>query len=160
VGRRCCWTASAAFGISIRLAISTTVIVVVDGPADPTLPFVVGYADSRLRYQLTRECHGTADAIRAGLAAARANVIVVTTPDGGDDLRQIDDLTRLVERGCAIAAASLPSYLRWYLFCFGPRLTMVSCGRRRRSCRSCAIATNSQLLLDWPDRTGERKRVA
>jgi hypothetical protein len=40
------------------------------------------------------------------MAAAAANVAVVTMADGCDDSRQIDDLARLVERGVAVAAAS------------------------------------------------------
>ena len=37
---------------------------------------------------------------------AQAPVVVVTMADGCDDPRQIDDLTRLVERGVVVAAAS------------------------------------------------------
>ncbi len=49
---------------------------------------------------------GPALAIRAGIAAASADVVVVTMADGSDDPGVIDDLVRLVERGCAVAAAS------------------------------------------------------
>jgi dolichol-phosphate mannosyltransferase len=122
------------------VTLSCEAIVVVDGLADPTLPFVTGYADAggdaRLRYQLTREGHGTADAIRSGLAAARADVIVVTMPDGGDDLRQIDDLVRLVERGCAIAAAS--RYGRGGQVAGAPRVRSIV---SRGACRSLQLFT-------------------
>ncbi len=112
------------------------VIVVVDGLTDPTMPYVTDYADPRLRYQLTREGHGTADAIRSGMAAARADVIVVTMPDGGDDLRQIDDLARLVERGCAIAAAS--RYIRGGQLAGAPRVRSIM---SRGACRSLQLFT-------------------
>jgi dolichol-phosphate mannosyltransferase len=49
---------------------------------------------------------GPANAIRYGFDAATAPVAVVTMADGCDDPRQIDDLTRLVERGVVVAAAS------------------------------------------------------
>jgi glycosyltransferase involved in cell wall biosynthesis len=136
-----CSAGNSITGVVDRLfeavTLSCEVIVVVDGLTDPTLPFVVGYADSRLRYQLTRECHGTADAIRSGLAAARARVIVVTMPDGGDDLRQIDDLTRLVERGCAIAAAS--RYVRGGQPAGVPLVRSIV---SRGACRSLQLFTN------------------
>jgi hypothetical protein len=49
---------------------------------------------------------GPANAIRYGIEHARAPVAVVTMADGSDDPRQIDDLTRLCERGVVVAAAS------------------------------------------------------
>ncbi len=49
---------------------------------------------------------GPARAIRAGFGAAVADVVVVTMADGCDDPQQIDQLTRLVERGVVVAAAS------------------------------------------------------
>lgn len=118
------------------VTLSCEVIVVIDGLTDPTLPYVNGYADPRLRCQLTREGHGTADAIRSGMAAARADVIVVTTPGSGDDLRQIDDLTRLVERGCAIASAS--RYVRGGQVAGAPRMRGIM---SRGACRSLQLLT-------------------
>jgi dolichol-phosphate mannosyltransferase len=49
---------------------------------------------------------GPANAIRYGIDHAKAAVAVVTMADGSDDPRLIDDLTRLVERGVVVAAAS------------------------------------------------------
>ena len=49
---------------------------------------------------------GPANAIRFGIDAALAPVVVVTMADGCDDPQQIDDLARLVERGVVVAAAS------------------------------------------------------
>jgi dolichol-phosphate mannosyltransferase len=118
------------------VTLSCEVIVVLDGLADPTLPYVTGYGDPRVRCQLTREAHGTADAVRSGMAAARADVIVVTLPDGGDDLRQIDDLARLVERGCAIAAAS--RYVRGGQLAGAPRIRGIM---SRGACRSLQLLT-------------------
>ena len=49
---------------------------------------------------------GPAQAIRFGIDSAKAPCAVVTMADGCDDPRQIDDLTRLIERGVVVAAAS------------------------------------------------------
>jgi dolichol-phosphate mannosyltransferase len=62
--------------------------------------------DPRLRVVVSSYGRGPAHAIRYGIHAARAPVAVVTMADGSDDPRQIDDLTRLVDRGVVVAAAS------------------------------------------------------
>ena len=91
---------------SIRL--SCEVLVVVDRAADPTVGVVEEYAEKEFRLSCLINTYGAgpANAIRYGMDAARADVLVVTMADGSDDSRQIDDLARLVERGVAVAAAS------------------------------------------------------
>ena len=91
---------------SVRL--SCEVLVVVDDPADPTAAVVAHYArgQPRLRCLVNSYEPGPANAIRFGIDAAAAPVTVVTMADGCDDPAQIDLLTRLVERGVAVAAAS------------------------------------------------------
>ena len=84
------------------------VLVVVDDPADTTVPVVGTYEcrDPRIRCLVNTYGRGPANAIRFGIDAAIAPVAVRTMADGCDDVAQIDDLTRLVERGVAVAAAS------------------------------------------------------
>jgi dolichol-phosphate mannosyltransferase len=84
------------------------VLVVVDDPADSTCPVVARLAERepRLRCLVNDYGRGPANAIRYGIDHAEAPVAVVTMADGCDDVRQIDDLVRLVERGVAVAAAS------------------------------------------------------
>jgi dolichol-phosphate mannosyltransferase len=84
------------------------VLVVVDAPDDATVPVVEKYAVEEPRLRLVLQTFGTgpANAIRYGIQAATSPVVVVTMADGCDDPRQIDDLTRLVERGVVVAAAS------------------------------------------------------
>ena len=91
---------------SVRL--SCEVLVVVDSPDDTTVPAAERYAEkeSRLRCLVNIYGRGPANAIRYGIDAATAPVVVVTMADGCDDARQIDELVRLVERGVAVAAAS------------------------------------------------------
>jgi dolichol-phosphate mannosyltransferase len=83
------------------------VLVVVDSEDDSTIPVVERRAGGeRLRAVVQSYGKGPANAIRYGFYTARAPVVVVTMADGCDDPRQIDDLTRLVERGVVVAAAS------------------------------------------------------
>jgi dolichol-phosphate mannosyltransferase len=84
------------------------VLVVVDTDDDTTVPVVDEYSlkEPRLRCLVNTYGRGPANAIRFGIAAAAAPVVVVTMADGCDDPRQIDDLARLVDRGVAVAVAS------------------------------------------------------
>ena len=90
------------------VTLSCEVLVVVDMPEDTTLPVVEDWAttEPRLRALVSTYGRGPANAIRFGIEHAAAAVAVVTMADGSDDPRQIDDLTRLVERGVVVAAAS------------------------------------------------------
>ena len=82
------------------------VLVVVDDPSDTTVPVVEGYGSTVVRIVLNTYGRGPANAIRFGVHAATAPVVVVTMADGCDDPRQIDELSRLVERGVVVASAS------------------------------------------------------
>lgn len=84
------------------------VLVVYDTPDDTTVPHLKEYADRepRLRPTLNTYGRGPAAAIRFGADQANADVVVVTMADGSDDPMQIDQLTRLVERGVVVACAS------------------------------------------------------
>jgi dolichol-phosphate mannosyltransferase len=120
------------------VTLSCEVLVVADSGRDPTLPAVMDYADRELRLGclLNHYGAGPANAIRAGIEAARASVIVVMMADGRDDPRQIDDLVRLVERGCAVASAT--RYSRGGQLAGAPRMRgFVS----RGACRSLQIFT-------------------
>ena len=85
------------------------VLVVVDFDEDTTIPVVETYAhhdQPTIRAVVNDYGRGPAHAIRFGIHQATAPVVVVTMADGCDDPRQIDELTRLVERGVVVAAAS------------------------------------------------------
>jgi dolichol-phosphate mannosyltransferase len=98
------------------------VLVVYDTPDDTTAPHVREYArrDHRVRPLLNTEGRGPASALRFGIRHVTADVTVVTMADGSDDPMQIDQLTRLVERGVVVAAAS--RYMRGGQQVGGPRL--------------------------------------
>jgi len=90
------------------VSLPVEVIVVVDSPDDSTVTTLAGLErdEARLRHVVNSYGRGPANAIRFGVDQAAARVVVVTMADGCDDPRQIDDLTRLVERGVVVAAAS------------------------------------------------------
>ena len=90
------------------ITLPAEVLVVYDTPDDTTVPYLTEYAqrDSRLRPLQNTFGKGPAQALRYGIDHAAADVVVVTMADGSDDPMQIDQLTRLVERGVVIACAS------------------------------------------------------
>jgi dolichol-phosphate mannosyltransferase len=101
---------------------SCEVLVVVDSPDDCTVPVVECYAEKepRLACLVSSYGPGPAHAIRYGMDAAAAGVVVVLMADGSDDAGQVDQLARLVERGVAVAAAS--RYMSGGRQVGGPRL--------------------------------------
>src|SRR5580704_18840584 len=94
--------------ISEGVELPYEVLVVYDGPEDTTATYVSEYAKENpaVRGVVNTYGRGPAKAIRFGLDQAVSPVVVVTMADGSDDARQIDQLTRLVERGVVVACAS------------------------------------------------------
>ncbi|MGA8362128.1 MAG: glycosyltransferase family 2 protein [Candidatus Dormiibacterota bacterium] len=90
------------------ITLPAEVLVVYDATEDTTVPYLETYTqrERRLRPVLNTLGRGPANALRFGIAQARADVVVVTMADGSDDPMQIDQLTRLVERGVVVACAS------------------------------------------------------
>lgn len=84
------------------------VLVVVDTATDTTLEGISNYSAKKLQIRgvVSELPKGPANAIRHGIAASKSDIVVITMADGSDDPRNIDDLIRLVERGCAVASAS------------------------------------------------------
>lgn len=84
------------------------VLVVVDSADDSTVAPVreLATTESSVRVEVNDFGRGPANAIRYGIHRAVAPIVVVTMADGCDDPRQIDELTRLVDRGVVVAAAS------------------------------------------------------
>lgn len=84
------------------------ILVVVDDETDSTIAAIDRASDKsdQIRCVINTYGRGPANAIRFGIDAAVAPVAVVTMADGCDDPFQIDELTRLVERGVVVAAAS------------------------------------------------------
>ncbi|MDQ1603597.1 MAG: dolichol-phosphate mannosyltransferase [Actinomycetota bacterium] len=120
------------------------VLIVVDSPEDSTIPVVESYGgrpQPTVRAVVNDLGRGPAHAIRFGIRAAQAPVVVVTMADGCDDPRQIDELTRLVERGVVVAAAS--RYMPGGQQVGGPRLKSM-------------LSRNAGRTLYWFARVGTR----
>jgi glycosyltransferase involved in cell wall biosynthesis len=83
-------------------------LAVYDDVADTTVLHLEEYArrEGRLRPLHNTYGRGPAAALRFGVHHAGSEVVVVTMADGSDDPHQIDQLTRLVERGVVVACAS------------------------------------------------------
>lgn len=83
-------------------------LIVVDDSKDTTIPFVEAYgkSDPRFRFILNDLGPGPAMAIKKGISNAKGDYIAVVAGDGSDDVNQIDDLVKLVERGVSVAVAS------------------------------------------------------
>lgn len=84
------------------------ILVVYDSPDDSSRLPAEAYAagEPKVKPTLNTYGRGPAYAIRYGIDHAVAPVVVVTMADGCDDPGQIDALTKLVERGVVVAAAS------------------------------------------------------
>jgi dolichol-phosphate mannosyltransferase len=84
------------------------ILIVFDSEDDTTRPVAESLSSQHknIRPLLNTYGRGPAFAIRYGIDSATAPVAVVTMADGCDDPAQIDVLTRLVERGVVVAAAS------------------------------------------------------
>ena len=85
------------------------VLIVYDFVEDDTVPVVRDLARSYPGLELVRNTlgHGVINAIRAGVEAARADVVIVSMADLSDDLRVVDDMVGLIrEQGYDIVCAS------------------------------------------------------
>lgn len=90
------------------IALSHEILVVYDDPSDTTKPYIENYSKNCPQVQSVLNVYGNgpAYAIRYGIDVAQGHVIVITMADGCDDPSQIEQMTRLVERGVVIVAAS------------------------------------------------------
>jgi len=90
------------------VSIVIEVIIVVDTPDDRTLIPLNNL--NRFKHTVSAVVStydpGPAGAIKFGIDSAKSEIVVVMMADGSDDSRNVDDLVRLVERGCVVAAAS------------------------------------------------------
>lgn len=93
--------------LTSALSIRHEILIVVDSPDDTTISAVAPLADEITQTRtIVQVGKGPAQAIKFGIAAAQAPVVVVTMADGSDDPACIEEMVRLIDRGCVIAAAS------------------------------------------------------
>jgi len=87
---------------------SIDVIVVVDFAEDRTISFFNKIDEKPESYKIVVQSYGAgpANAIRFGIDQANTECVVVMMADGSDDVRAIQELSNLVNRGVAVACAS------------------------------------------------------
>ena len=109
-----------AFAAAVRLPYE--LLVVHDMPEDTTVPVVEALRAEvpGLRAHQNTLGPGVLNAMRAGMAAARAPYILVTMADGSDEYGDVDRMVALARDGADVVAAS--RYMRGGRQVGGPRL--------------------------------------
>lgn len=84
------------------------VLVVYDFDADTTVPVVRGLQPELPAVRLHRNDlgRGVLNAMKAGIAASNAPLVLITMADGSDEMDRIDEMVRLAQGGAAIVAGS------------------------------------------------------
>ena len=109
-----------AFAAAVRTPFE--LLVVHDMPEDTTVPVVERLAAEipGLRAHHNVIGPGVLNAMKAGIAAARAPYVLVTMADGSDEYRDVDQMVALARGGADVVAAS--RYMRGGRQVGGPRL--------------------------------------
>ena len=84
------------------------VLVVYDFDADTTVPVVRALQKALPALRLHRNDlgRGVLNAMKAGIAAGKAPLVLVTMADGSDEMNRVDDMVRLASEGAAVVAGS------------------------------------------------------
>ena len=84
------------------------VLVVYDFDADTTVPVVKELQAelSAVRLHRNEIGRGVLNAMKAGIAASRAPLVLITMADGSDEMDRVDEMVRLGQGGAAIVAGS------------------------------------------------------
>lgn len=108
--------------LEAHVTTSHEVLVVYDFDADTTVPVVQALQERMPQVRLHRNDlgRGVLNAMRAGMAEARAPYVVVSMADGSDDHRVVDAMVALARAGADVVAAS--RYMRGGRQVGGPRL--------------------------------------
>ena len=101
------------------------ILVVYDFDADTTVPVVRSLQADLPSVRLHRNDlgRGVLNAMRAGIAASTAPLVLITMADGSDEMDRVDEMVRLAEGGAAVVAGS--RYMRGGRQIGGPPLKRV-----------------------------------
>lgn len=90
------------------VSIPVEILIVVDSKTDTTLPALKKFRSRKFKVSglVSTLNPGPSNAIKFGISASSAKVLVVTMADGSDDPRVVEEMVRLVERGCDLVSAS------------------------------------------------------
>jgi glycosyltransferase involved in cell wall biosynthesis len=84
------------------------ILVVHDFEADTTVPVVRELAAEfpAVRPHLNQLGRGVLNAMKAGIAASSAPLVLITMADGSDEMDRVDEMVRLAQGGAAVVAGS------------------------------------------------------
>jgi glycosyltransferase involved in cell wall biosynthesis len=84
------------------------ILIVYDFPEDTTLPAIAAMVPPVAQVRLVHNTlgKGVLNALKAGFAAARGDVVVVMMADRSDEPRDVEGMTRLIRAGCDVVAGS------------------------------------------------------
>ena len=94
--------------IADEVATPHEVLVVYDFDADTTVPVVRDLQPALPAVRLHRNDigRGVLNAMKAGIAASAAPLVLITMADGSDEMNRVDEMVRLAHDGAAIVAGS------------------------------------------------------
>ena len=84
------------------------ILVVYDFDADTTVPVVRALQEelAAVRLQRNEIGRGVLNAMKAGIAASTAPLVLITMADGSDEMDRVDEMARLGDAGAAVVAGS------------------------------------------------------
>jgi dolichol-phosphate mannosyltransferase len=108
--------------LTSKIRTPAEILVVYDFDADTTVPVVRELQPSMPNVKLLRNDlgRGVLNAMKAGIAAARAPYVVISMADGSDEVGSVDEMVALARGGADVVAAS--RYMRGGQQIGGPRL--------------------------------------
>jgi dolichol-phosphate mannosyltransferase len=88
--------------------IPVEILVIVDSKSDTTLQALKKFDSQKFKVTglVSTLNPGPSNAIKFGISASSANVLVVIMADGSDDPSVVEEMVRLIERGCDLVSAS------------------------------------------------------
>ena len=94
--------------IAAQVTTPHEVLVVFDFDSDTTVPVVRELQADLPAVRLHRNGigRGVLNAMKAGIAASRAPLVLITMADGSDEMDRVDEMVRLAQDGAAIVAGS------------------------------------------------------
>ena len=88
--------------------IPVEILVIVDSESDTTLPALKRFDSQKFKVigLVSTLSPGPSNAIKFGISASSAKVLVIIMADGSDDPSVVEEMVRLIDRGCDLVAAS------------------------------------------------------
>ena len=88
--------------------IPVEILVIIDSESDTTLPALKRFDSQKFKVTglVSTLNPGPSNAIKFGISASSTNILVIIMADGSDDPSVVEEMVRLIDRGCDLVAAS------------------------------------------------------